>query len=73
MIPLDLPVVIDNQQYAQHENVPIKEGDLVLDTKDFTYGWCDFVLGDRIAIAHSGIAELAIPMSRVRKLVKIED
>jgi hypothetical protein len=70
-ININRPVRIDGLLYRQVETGEIEEGDLVLDLYDGTYGFCDMRKDDKIAIRHDWVVEVAIPISRVRKLVHI--
>jgi hypothetical protein len=60
-------IFFDNIHYKISYEKP-KLGDLVLDRKDGTVGYCDFILDDRIAIKEGNIVECAVPMDRVYKL-----
>lgn len=69
-IDIDVKLRIDGVLYNQQSHTnDIKEGELVFDTKDNTYGYCDMVCGNKIAIKFGCVAELGVPMSRVRRLV----
>jgi hypothetical protein len=51
----------------------IQKGDLVFDTKDNTYGYCDGVKGDKIAIKDNFVVEVGVPKSRCYKLTPSTD
>lgn len=72
-IPIEVPVRVHGLLYKQVETTDIKEGDLVLDLRDGTYGYCDMVKGDSIAIRDGWVSEVGVPISSVRKLIPTID
>ncbi len=70
-IPRKAKVRIDGVPHTQHRVTihTINKGDLVLDTRDNTYGYVDSKLIDKIAIRHGCFVEIGIPINRVRKLI----
>lgn len=59
--------------YKTADASDVKEGDLVFDTKDKTFGVCDMRIGNKIAIKEDYVAELAVPIERVRKLIPVPE
>lgn len=70
-IPIHVYLRIDDLLYRQVVTNDIGEGDLVIDTKDWLYGYCDMRVGNEIVIRYGIVTEVAVPISRVRKLIPI--
>lgn len=68
-IPMDTIIRVHGILYNQTEPLDLKEGDLVLDLGDGAYGYVDMIKEDKIAIKDGRVAEVGVPISRVRKLV----
>lgn len=63
---------INNQLYEKSED-EIQEGDMVYDTRNNTYGICDMIKEDWIAIRDGHVVEVGVPKSRCFRLVLVSD
>lgn len=60
-----------NDKLYEKSDDEIQEGDMVYDTKDNTYGICDMMKEDWIAIRDGHIVEVGVPKSRCFRLVLV--
>lgn len=68
-IPMDAFIVVDDMYYKQHILDKPEVGMLVLDTKDNMVGYIDLIHDEsRVAVKHSIVVELGIPITRLREL-----
>jgi hypothetical protein len=68
-IPSDAKIRVNGILYNQIVDFKPEVGQLVLDTKDFTYATIDMVRGDKVAVKCGWVVELGVPISRLRKLI----
>ena len=59
---------IDGIKYQHSFDIP-QEGDLVIDTHNGSYGFVDMVQGNKAAVKEGWAVELAVPLTRLIKLV----
>jgi hypothetical protein len=70
-IPIKCKVRINGIPYEQIKatKTNIKQGDLVVDTKDNCYGYIDMKSQNYVTIKFGCVAEVGVPISRIRKLI----
>lgn len=74
LLPLDLKIRINDFQYTQHKNEILKEGDLVLDTRDNTHTRVEIVLDNNHVAINCGIGvEVGVPTNKLRLLKPINN
>lgn len=61
-------VRIHDRHFIITDDTDFKEGDVVLDRHDGTWGRIDMIIGDQAAVRSDGAAELGVPLSRLIKL-----
>lgn len=68
-LPLGIILRINGISFTVSQT-KIQKGDMLYDRSDGTYGICDMIKDDLVAIKDEDVVELAVPISRVYKLVR---
>lgn len=73
IFPIKVRMNVLGNLYAQHiPKKPLKIGDLVFDTHDYTFGYVDFIHDiQRVAVTQGGCTEVGVEVKRLRLLLPL--